>query len=152
MITRRWIDFPALGFKSPFNDLDRMRRQLDRLFGQATDETGYPAQKAGVFPLINLTEDKNNYFIRAELPGVAADDLDIQATDRNIAVTGQREMPTDESAGYHRREREFGRFSRAFTLPGDINREKIDATLKNGILTITVPKAEDAKPRQIKIH
>ena len=56
MITRRWIDFPALGLKSPFNDLDRMRRQLDQLFGQVTGETGYPARSAGVFPLINLTE------------------------------------------------------------------------------------------------
>ena len=152
MITRRWIDFPALGLKSPFNDLDRMRRQLDQLFGQVTGETGYPARSAGVFPLINLTENKNNYFIRAELRGVSADDLDIQSTDRNIAVTGQRKMPADESARYHRREREFGRFSRAFTLPGDIDRDNIDATLKNGILTITVPKAEEAKPRQIKIH
>ncbi|NOY70085.1 MAG: Hsp20/alpha crystallin family protein [Deltaproteobacteria bacterium] len=152
MITRRWIDFPAFGFKSPFSDLDRMKRQLDQLFGQATDEKGYPARRAGVFPLINLTENKNNYFIRAELPGVSAEELDIQSTDRNIAITGHRETPADESAGYHRREREFGRFSRAFTLPGEIERDKIDATLKNGILTITIPKAEEAKPKQIKIR
>jgi len=61
-------------------------------------------------------------------------------------------MPENDNAKYHRREREFGRFSRMFALPGDIDRDRIDASLKNGILTITIPKAEVAKPRQIKIH
>lgn len=152
MLTKRWIDFPAFGFRSPFDDPGRLRRQLDQLFGQTTADTGFARPRAGVFPLINLTENKDVYFVRAEIPGVAPEDLDIQSTERNIAITGQRKIPEDNNAKNHRREREFGRFSRIFALPGDIDRDRIDASLKNGILTITIPKAEVAKPRQIKIH
>lgn len=152
MLTRRWVDFPAFGFRSPFDDLGRLRRQLDHLFGQTGVDTGYPRPRAGVFPLINLTENKDAYFVRAEIPGIASEDLDIQSTGRNISITGQRKMPENDNAKYHRREREFGRFSRMFALPGDIDRDRIDANLKDGILTITIPKAEVAKPRQIKIH
>ncbi len=149
MITRRLFDFPDAGWRNPFEEMDRMRRYLDQLMGQA--DTGFRMPRAGVFPLINLTETKKDYILRAELPGIKADDLDIQATGRNITISGERKIEPDPNATYHRREREAGTFSRALTLPGDIDRDQIDASLKNGVLTVTVPKSEKAKPRQIEI-
>lgn len=149
MITRRLFDFPDFGWRNPFEEMERMRRYLDQVTGQSA--TGFRVPGAGVFPLVNLTETKDSYVLRAELPGVKADDLDIQTTGRNITITGERRIEPDTNARYHRREREAGRFSRALTLPGDIDREKIEAALSNGVLTITIPKSEKAMPRQIAI-
>jgi HSP20 family protein len=125
-----------------------MRHQLEQMF----DEAPYQRASAGVFPLINLTEDKNNYYVRAELPGVRADELDIQASANNIAISGERKIAAEEqSARYHRKEREAGSFSRMIGLPGDIDTDKVDAKLENGILTVVISKAEAAKPKQITV-
>lgn len=150
MIYRRLFDFPTWRVRSPFEELAQMRRQWDRLF----EDTMSPYQRAqaGVFPLINLTEDRNHYYVRAELPGVKADELDIQATGNSIAISGERKIAAEEEdARYHRREREAGKFSRMIGLPGDIDPEKVDAKLENGILTVAVSKAEAAKPKQITV-
>jgi HSP20 family protein len=149
MITRRLFDYPDLGWRNPFGEVDRMRRYLDQVLGQT--EAGFRLPRAGVFPLINLTETKQAYILRAELPGVQARDLDIQSTGRNITISGERKIEPNPNARYHRREREAGRFSRALSLPGEIDREKIEAALDNGVLTITIPKSEKARPRQISI-
>jgi HSP20 family protein len=123
---------------------------MDRLFEDAM--TPYQRPQAGVFPLINLTEDKEKYFVRVELPGVKADELDIQVTANNLAISGKRKIAAeDESARYHRREREAGTFSRMIALPGEIDSDKVDANLENGILTIVISKAEIAKPKQITV-
>ena len=107
---------------------------------------------AGVFPLINLTEDKDNYYVRAELPGVKGEELDIQVTGKNLAISGERKIAAvEEGARYHRREREAGTFSRMIGLPGEVNSNNVEASLENGILSIIVPKAEIAKPKQITV-
>jgi HSP20 family protein len=126
-----------------------MRKQLEQMFGDS--ETPHQRVSAGVFPLINLTEDKENYFVRAELPGVKGDALDIQVTANNLAISGERKIAEEEGARYHRKEREEGSFSRMIGLPGDINPDKVDAKLQNGILTVVVSKAEAAKPKQITV-
>jgi HSP20 family protein len=150
MIYRRFLDVPTWRFRSPFEELHRMRQQLDRLFEDAA--TPQQAVGAGVFPLINLTEDKNRYFIRAELPGVKGDDIDIQVTANNLSISGERKIAAEEEgARFHRREREAGSFSRMIGLPGDIDPDKVDAKLENGILTVEVSKAEAAKPKQITV-
>ena len=150
MIYRRLYGYPTWGFRSPFDDLQRFRRQMDRLLDEAKQP--YQPPHAGVFPLINLTEDVNRYYIRAELPGMKADELDIQATGNNLAITGERKIVAEESeARYHRREREAGKFSRVIGLPGEINADRIEAKLENGILTVVIPKAEAAKPKQITV-
>jgi len=128
-----------------------MKRQMDRLMEGLSGT--YQRPYAGVFPLINLTEDKNAYYVRAELPGVAAGDLDIQATSNSLSISGERKLPAEnKDARWHRREREAGKFSRMVALPSEIDPNKVDAGLVNGILTVTVPKAEVAKPRQIAVR
>ena len=151
MIYRRMFGSPTWRWRDPFKELDRMKRQMDQIFGALTDET---AQKgiSGVFPAINLTEDVDNYYVRAELPGIKADDLDIQATVNNLSISGERKIPDLETtAKYHRREREAGKFSRIIGLPDYIDSDKVEADLNNGILTVVIPKKEAAKPRQISI-
>jgi HSP20 family protein len=128
-----------------------MRRQVDRLYQGLFNPNARPG--AGVFPLVNLTESKDRFTIRAELPGVGSEELDIQATANTLSLGGERKIPAEDSeAKYHRRERESGRFSRVISLPGEINPDKVEASLVNGILTIVVSKAEASKPRQISVR
>jgi HSP20 family protein len=121
---------------------------MERLF------EGWPYQRPapGVFPLINLTEDGESFFIRAELPGISSNELEIQATTNTLAISGERKIPAENrEAKYHRREREAGKFSRMITLPNEIDPDHVTASLVNGILTVVVPKAQAAKPRQITV-
>lgn len=151
MIYRRLYDLPEWYARSPFYELERMRQQMDSFLSR-TSEGGMPSLHAGVFPAINLTEDKDVYYIRAELPGITAEELDIQATGNNLSISGERKIAAEKGeVRYHRREREAGKFSRALSLPGDIDANGIKASLANGILKVSVPKAEKAKPRQISV-
>jgi len=152
MIYRRLFQVPSWSVGGPFGELERMRRQMDQLLARFGDAES-PRQQAGVFPAINLTEDKDTYYIRAELPGVRADDLEIQTTGQNLSISGERKIQAEQQeVKYHRRERESGKFSRIVALPGEIDTGKVNAGLKNGILTITLPKAEKAKPKQVKVR
>ena len=151
MLLRRTTDWPTWGWKSPFEEMERMRRQMDWLSGGLSSGLfGQPA--AGVFPLMNVTEDKDNYYVRAELPGLKAAELDISVTGDNLSITGERKLPVeDEKAQYHRREREAGRFSRIVSLPAQIDAGRVEARCADGVLTVTLPKAEAAKPKQITV-
>lgn len=151
MFYPRFFGMPAWRSRGPFEELNRMRRQMERLMESFMDR---PAGffSAGVFPAINLTEDENHYYLRAELPGVKSGDLDIQAAAKNLTISGERRIEQeDASARYHRREREAGKFSRAFAMPKEIDAERVEARLVNGVLTVKVHKAESAKPRRIQI-
>jgi len=149
MIYRRFYNIPTWRLRSPWEELHRMRQQLDQMF----DTTSSQPARAGVFPLINLTEDKDHYYVRAELPGVKADELDIQVTGNNLAISGERKIAAEEEgARYHRREREAGTFSRMIGLPGEIDANKVEAKLQDGILRVVVSKAEIAKPKQISVR
>jgi HSP20 family protein len=152
MIYRRLFDFPTFGRRGVFQELDSMRRQFDRLMNLYSD-TPRRSAGAGVFPQLNVTEDADKFYLRAELPGVKSNELDIQTTGKNISISGERMIqPENESARYHRREREAGKFSRVLAMPSDIDGDRIEAKLENGILTVMAPKAEAAKPRQIKVN
>ena len=151
MFFTRVFGMPSLAAMRPFEELSRMRRQMDRMMDSFI-EPQLQGLRAGVFPAINLTEDDNHFYLRAELPGVKAEDLDIQATGRNITIVGERKLDTeDATARYHRREREGGRFSRALAMPKEIDADRVEARMQNGMLTLKVPKAESAKPRRIAI-
>ena len=151
MLFRRRTDWPTWGWTNPFEELERMRRQMDWLSsGLSRGFFGEPS--AGVFPLMNVTEDKDNYYIRAELPGLKADELDISVTGDTFSISGERKLPdVDEKARYHRREREAGSFSRIVSLPAQIDAGKVEAQCTNGVLTATLPKAEAVKPKQISV-
>ena len=146
---RRFFNVPNWGFSKSFSEFDRLRKQMNELFGAVSGGT-LTMPSAGVFPLTNVTEDKENYYVRAELPGIKSNELDIQVTAEGISISGERKIPVeDENVRYHRREREAGKFSRSINLPSEINVKKVEASMENGVLKVTIPKLEAAKPRQI---
>lgn len=149
LVRRLWPSRPALD--NPFTDFDQVRREMLRLFdsvaGDAHGEVG-----AGVFPPINVTQDRDQYYVRAELPGIKADQLSISALKNRLSISGQREIPGEQGrVSYHRKERAEGSFNRTLTLPTDVSSAQVEARYADGILTITLPKAEEAKPRQIAV-
>jgi HSP20 family protein len=151
MFIKRISGWPTFGWGSQFDELERMRGQLallaDRFKGGAFYE-----QFSGVFPLCNMTEDAHNFYIRAELPGLKAEDLNITVTGDSFSISGERQIKSDgPNVKYHRKEREAGKFNRIINLPGQIDVEKVEARSVQGILTVTLPKAESTKPRQITI-
>ncbi len=152
MIVRRMLNPTGWRWNDPFEELNDMRRRMEHLSRTFTGRQDAAQTNVGVFPLVNVTEDADNYRVRAELPGVNVDDLDISITGNSLAISGERKIAAeDTSAKYHRREREAGKFSRMIELPNRVDSEKVDAKLTNGVLTVTLPKSEAAKPRQIKV-
>jgi len=151
MIIRKFSDWPTWDWRSPFDELERMRRELDRLSGDFTGSV-FRLPTAGVFPLVNVTEDHNHYYVRAELPGVNADELDISVTGETLTLSGERKLPEEsDKSSYHRREREAGSFNRVISLPARLDVDKVKAHAEDGVLTVVLPKAESAKPRQIAV-
>lgn len=135
---------------SLFAELERVKEEMDRFFEEISEGI-LKEPAAGVFPLVNLTEDENNYYVRAELPGIKPEELDISVTENTLTISGERKIKVEGDVDYHRKEREEGRFSRAISLPGEIDPDKVEARCKNGILTVILPKAEKTKPRKISI-
>ncbi|MGV1099624.1 Hsp20/alpha crystallin family protein [Thiovibrio sp. JS02] len=139
-------------FRNPWADFERMRRELDALFqGGVTDFGGRLVPT--VFPALNISEDAANLYVRAEIPGVPAERIEISMEGDTLTISGERQIcPVEEKLSYHRRELECGRFSRAVSLPAKVQPDRVEATVVDGIVTITLPKAEEAKPRQIKVN
>lgn len=150
LVRRVWPSRPT--FESPFRDFEQLRQQMLRLFGAGTATT-FGDLDAGVFPPMNITQDNDNFYIRAEIPGVSAKDLETTAIGRTVSISGKRQIAReDDQASYHRKERAEGEFSRTVTLPAQFDAARVDARYKAGILTVTLPKAEAAKPRQIVVQ
>jgi HSP20 family protein len=153
MTARRLFDYPGLGWRSSLTELERVQRQMNRLLGDHAFRSGWSGLHAGVFPTVNVTENKDHYFIRAELPGLEAGDLDIQAAGNSVTISGERMIPTEgENVRYHRREREAGKFSRIIELPEAADMDNVSAGLTNGVLSVTIAKSQAAKPRQITVN
>jgi HSP20 family protein len=151
MLFRRTSDWPSYGLRSPFEELDRMRRDMDRLAG-GLGRGMFRETRAGVFPLMNITENKDGFVVRAELPGMKADEIDISVTHDTLSISGERKIPAEsEDSKYHRKEREAGKFNRIVNMPSQINTENVEASCVDGILTVVLPKAEEVKPKQINI-
>lgn len=152
MLARTMTDWPDVFRRNPFAEMELMRREMDLLTGAMLGVPTSRLMRSGVFPAVNLTEDKDNYYARAELPGISSADLEIQVAGRSLILSGERKIPTEgNNVKYHRREREAGTFSKVIGLPGDINADNIGAKMTHGMLTVTIPKSEAAKPRQISV-
>jgi HSP20 family protein len=104
-----------------------------------------------VYPATNVFSDRESYVLKMEVPGVAPDALEIQTEGRTLTVSGRRQPRTQEKGSFHRRERHFAEFSRSFQLPADLEPGRTEATVKHGMLTVRIPKQEEAKPRHITV-
>ncbi len=134
----------------PFREIEQLRRRMERLFQEGL-EGRWPGW-AGVYPPVNISEDHDHVYVRAELPGVTPEDLEIQLQDQNLVIRGEKRIPAAEKGvNYHRREREAGFFRRVVSLPRPVNPDQVEATFRDGILTITLAKPEAVKPRKITV-
>jgi HSP20 family protein len=141
----RWRTEP-----NPFSELDRLRGEVDRLFNQFSSGSAPFFSRA--YPSVNVGEDRENFYLRAELPGVKPEELDIQCVEGSLVIRGERTIASeDERISYHRREREGGTFRRIISVSQRVDAAKVSADLKNGVLTVILPKAEEAKPRKISV-
>jgi HSP20 family protein len=139
----RWEPFAGFGnIRSVFDDL--FDENFDRSWAQPTPSKWHPA--------VDVLESKDSYLIRAELPGMKREDIKVEVKDGNLVLSGERtsEKPA-EGVEYRHVERVNAKFWRSFSLPETVKHDGIEATYKDGLLEIRVPKAEEAKPRQIEV-
>jgi HSP20 family protein len=137
-----------------FGGLSTLRNEIDRLFEAPLTELARTSHfLSGSAPAVDIYEDKDNYFVKAELPGMKKEDIEVSLHDGSLSISGERKSEQKwEDAEVHRAERFFGRFQRTVALPSPVEAGKIKAQYKDGILTVTLPKAEEAKPKQIDVQ
>jgi HSP20 family protein len=139
-----------------FRELDNLRQEIDQAFkGFGSGRAVPPAFRTGSgrFPLANLREDDNNYYVEALLPGVEPQELEVTVLRNALTLAGERKQccTDDPKCIWHRSERGYGHFQRTIELPAAIDGTKIKAEAKNGVLLITLVKAEEAKPKRIAV-
>ena len=150
MLTR-WSDFDRT-----LSMLDELRRRMDRIWDEY-DSDGQSAtfeDRSGrtFFPRTNLFDDGANLVLQAELPGVREKDLQLTINQEVLTLRGERKTDVPEGYSVHRQERSPVKFARSFTLPAKIDSEKATASLKNGVLTIALPKTAEAQPKRIAVR
>jgi HSP20 family protein len=126
-------------------------RQIDRLFNDALGLMGRTATVSHWAPRCNVFEDEQRFVVEASLPGMESKDIDIQVEDGVLTLSGERKDQPAEGRTYLVKEVGIGAFERSFTLPGNVDTGKVAAAYKHGVLTIELPKREEAKPRRITI-
>jgi len=141
----------------PWRQMEALQRELERAFGgsvQTPAPTGafLPGRSARAYPLMNMAEDADGYTIEALAPGVNPDSIQITVVRNILTVAGEKTPPEGvQREQFHRTERAAGRFVRNIELPTDIDPDRVEARYANGLLVLTLPKSEAAKPRQIKL-
>ncbi|RMG60853.1 MAG: Hsp20/alpha crystallin family protein [Calditrichaeota bacterium] len=135
------------------NIQEEMNRLMERFFGPSLVETtGELTFTGNWYPMVDVTETKDELIVTAELPGMKKEDIHISYRDGLLTIEGERKQEFEEKdVNFHRVERRYGRFSRTFQLPVPINENKINAVYKDGVLTIHLPKAEEAKAKEIPV-
>lgn len=143
--------YPQHNTWSPLNRLASLRDEMDRLF-----DFTWPTRDSGLFsgwsPALDVHDEKDNLVVQVELPGMKKDGINISLHDGVLTISGERKAERDQKEGEtFRSERYFGKFQRSVTLPTQVDGDKVQAAYKDGVLTVTLPKAEAAKPKQISV-
>jgi HSP20 family protein len=141
---------------NPTRDYFSLRRHMNGLF----DDFFYPSRRTSDDkslwswnPAVDIYEDDDNIVVKAEIPGMDKESIDVDVKDRVLTIKGERsENHEVQEEHYYRKESSYGRFERAFTLPADVKTDEIKAEYKDGILKVMVPKPEAKKPKQITVH
>jgi HSP20 family protein len=134
----------------PFTNLRRLNSALDEAFGSWPAEENLPA--SSWFPACDVFEDKDAVKLLAELPGVRPEDVKLSVENNLLTIQGEKQHQSGDRGGrVHSFERSYGRFERSFALPSTIDPDRISASFEHGILTVTIPKAERARPREIPV-
>jgi HSP20 family protein len=136
----------------PFAVMERLQDQINRAFNTSLGEWPSLSGWGTAFPSVDVYHDKDNVIVTAEVPGLAEKDVDLTITGNTITLKGEKKHESEvKEDNYHRVERSYGSFQRVIDLPVEVNAEKAKAKLVNGVLTVTLPKSEAVKPKQISI-
>jgi len=139
---------------NPFRELRTMQDQMNRMLDMAWNREFGEELKEGVWqPPVDIYEDEQSVVIKAEVPDVDQKDIEVRIENNTLTLKGERKHSSEiKKENYYRVERYFGQFQRSFSLPQSINQDKVQATCEKGILTITLPKREEVKPKQISVE
>lgn len=141
---------------NPLRELRSMQDQMDRLLNLSWGGGDYSGEdiKEGIWqPAVDIYETQDSIVIKAELPDVDQKDIDVRIEDGLLTIKGERKHESEvKKENYHRIERYFGSFQRSFKLPGTVDQEKVQASCEKGVLTVTLPKKEEIKPKQINVE
>ncbi len=155
----RWKPTRDLTRWSPFADLDNdlvsmqneINRTFDRFFGQNKTEEG-EVEIQSWMPTVDIIEKEDRYHLKIDLPGVSRDDVKITLKENVLTISGEKKNDrVEKNSNYYRSERAYGRFERSFTLPSSVQGDKIEASYKDGVLAVDIPKAEEAKVKEIQV-
>ena len=145
MTLTRWT--PRRDFLGIAEDMNRLVKSM---FDDDASEASF--LKGNWTPAVDISEDDNNFYLNVDLPGMTKDEVKVRFEDGMLSITGEKKSEKEEKkVNYHRVERSFGRFERSFRVPSRISANKIDAKFDKGVLTVTMPKAEEAKPKEIEV-
>ena len=140
----------------PLREMATLQNEMNRLFGSFFDTPTTGANGTGVrrwMPALDLVETDEHFILRADLPGMGEDDVNIEVEDRTLTLSGERKAEHESNGeGYYRLERATGAFARSLTLPEGVDAEQIAARFDNGVLEIRIPKPEERKPRRVAIQ
>ncbi len=146
-----WTPFKEL---TPFRDFERMRRDMDRLWGsffEGSLKKGTDGE-AQWLPSLDISETSNDLVVKAELPGMDPKDIDISLNDGMLTIKGERKQEKQEKEeNYHLIERSYGSFCRSVKLPKEVKHDKVKASFRNGVLKIVLPKSEESKKKEVKV-
>jgi HSP20 family protein len=132
----------------PFAEIARLQDQVSR-WAAAPGETNY----ASFTPPVDIYEEKDAIFVKAELPGIQPEEVHIEVENKTLTLRGERKLERKETKdGYHRIERQYGSFTRSFVLPETVDSEHVEAEMNDGVLTVRLPKRAQAQPRRIEVR
>jgi len=141
--------------EQPFRGASTLQEQINRVFGEMVGRTGEESNLTPWAPAVDIYETENELVVKADLPDVNPQELDIRVENNILTIRGERKFETQgqvNESNYLRVERAYGSFSRSFSLANSVNSEAIKADYQNGVLTLSIPKREEAKPKQIKVN
>lgn len=140
----------------PFNDIISLRERMDKMFEDSLSRFRHPEEatmQTFWSPLVDIYETDENIVLKAELPGVDKSEVSVEVKDNTLILKGERKREKElKEENYHRIERSFGTFMRSFSLPVTVKQDHVKARFKDGVLEVTLPKSEEAKPKQVKVE
>jgi len=144
-----WKPFREL---APFREFERIKKEMDWVWDSFFERGPRAGETGEWYPSLDVAETKNDIVVKAEVPGMDPKDIDISLSNGLLTIKGEKKQEREEKEGdYHLTERSFGTFTRAIQLPAEVQSDKIEASYKNGVLKVTLPKSEEAKKKEIKI-
>ena len=146
------MNLTALTRWDPLRDMLAIEDRMSRLFGDTFTRSSGTDGSVTWFPLVDISEEEDRVVLRAEIPGVSKDDIDIRVEGGTITLRGEKKQEKQvDSENAHRVERFYGSFARSFVLPASIKADAIKASYRDGVLEVVLPKSEEAKPRKIEV-